>query len=165
MICSDHKPLIYLFGEHRGISMTASAQVQRWTLTFMGYHYTIVHHPGRNMGNADSLSRLPVPTKMKDPPQPYDTILLMERLNSSLVTAAHIRACIDKDPCLSKLRKMMHQGWMEAEEDEQVKPYMNRRGELSVEDGCILCGTRVLISPQLRSKVLDEIHKGHPGIC
>jgi len=164
-VCSDHKPLIYLFGEHRGISMTASARVQRWALTLMGYHYTIVHHPGSKVGNADGLSRLPVPTKMKDPPQPYDTILLMERLNSSLVTAAHIRACIDKDPCLSKLRKMVLQGWMEAEEDEQVKPYTNRKGELSVEDGCILCGTRVLIPPQLRSKVLDEIHEGHPGIC
>ena len=29
VICSDHKPLIYLFGEHRGISATASARVQR----------------------------------------------------------------------------------------------------------------------------------------
>ena len=29
VICSDHKPLIYLFGEHRGISATASARVQQ----------------------------------------------------------------------------------------------------------------------------------------
>ena len=66
---------------------------------------------------------------------------------------------------MSKLRKMVLQGWIEAEEDEQVKPYMNRKGELSVEDGCILSGPRVLISPQLHSNVLDEIHEGHPGIC
>lgn len=93
-ICSDHKPLIYLFGEHQGISTTASARVQRWALTLMGYHYTIIPCQESKMGDADGLSRLSVPTKMEDPPELYDIILLMERLNSSLVRAAHIRACI-----------------------------------------------------------------------
>lgn len=31
-ICSDHKPLMYIFGEHREISTTASARIQRWAL-------------------------------------------------------------------------------------------------------------------------------------
>ena len=45
-ICSDHKPLIYVFGEHKEIPTTASARVQRWALTLMGYEYSIVHRPG-----------------------------------------------------------------------------------------------------------------------
>ena len=35
-ICSDHKPLIYLFEEHQEIPSTASARVQWWALTLMG---------------------------------------------------------------------------------------------------------------------------------
>ena len=62
VIYSDHKPLMYLFGEHRAISATASARVQRWALTLSGYQYSIVHRPGSKQGNADGLSRLPLPT-------------------------------------------------------------------------------------------------------
>ena len=48
-ICSDHKPLMYIFGENRGISQTATARVQRWALTLMRYQYAIVHRPGEQM--------------------------------------------------------------------------------------------------------------------
>lgn len=48
LICSDRKPLIYLFGENRGISPTASARIQRWALTLSGYQYSIIHRPGKD---------------------------------------------------------------------------------------------------------------------
>ena len=164
-ICSDHKPLMYIFGEHREISTTASARIQRWALTLMVYQYTIVHQPGDRLANADGLSRLPTPTATPDPPKPYETVLLMERLNSLLVTSAQIKAWTDRDPCLAKVRRQVLRGWPErAEEEEELKPYTSRRGELSVEDGCILWGTRVVVPPQLRSRVMDELHEGHPGM-
>ena len=90
MIYSDHKPLMYLFDEHRGIPTTASARVQRWALTLSGYHYSILHRPGSQQGNADGLSRLPLPTSQKEVLQPAETVLLLERLDSSLVTASEL---------------------------------------------------------------------------
>ena len=153
---------MYLLGEHRGISSTASARVQRWALTLSGYQYSIIHRPGDQMGNADGLSRLPVPIQNDHTPQPWETVLLMERLNSSLVTARHIREWTSRDPELSKIRKQVLEGWPES--TEQNCPYAKRKGEISVEDGCLLWGTRVIVPPQLRSKVVDENHEGHPGI-
>ena len=44
------------------------------------------------------------------------------------------------------------------------RPYAKRKAELSVEQGCLLWGHRVVIPPQLRTRVIDEIHEGHPGI-
>ena len=76
--CLDHKPLMYLFGEHRGISQTASARVQRWALTLSSYQYSIIHRSGNQVGNADGFSRLPVPKPSDHTPQPYETVLLME---------------------------------------------------------------------------------------
>ena len=107
LICSDHKPLIYLFAEQRGIPDTASARVQRWALTLSGYQYSIVHRPGDQIGNVDGLSRLPVPHVGNTTPQPYETIHLMERLNTSLVTAANIREWTSRDPTLAKIRKQV----------------------------------------------------------
>jgi len=62
VIYSDHKPLMYIFQEHRQIPATASARVLRWSLTLSGYHYTIAHKPGCNEGTADGLSQLPLAT-------------------------------------------------------------------------------------------------------
>ncbi|KIH48006.1 hypothetical protein ANCDUO_21928 [Ancylostoma duodenale] len=39
-----------------------------------------------------------------------------------------------------------------------------RRKTLSVVGGCLMSGERVVIPPELRSKVLKELHIGHPGI-
>ena len=48
-IYSDHKPLMYLFGENRGIPATASARVQRWALTLSGYCYSIKYCPSKTL--------------------------------------------------------------------------------------------------------------------
>ena len=68
-----------------------------------------------------------------------------------------------RDPTLSKILRQVTQGWEESEEDQNC-PYARRKAELSVEQGCLLWGRRVVVPPQLRTRVIDEIHEGHPGI-
>ena len=60
-IFTDHKPLIYLFSKTKGIPTLASGRIQRWALTLSSYQYKIVHRPGKEISNADGLSRLPLP--------------------------------------------------------------------------------------------------------
>ena len=163
-IYSDHKPLMYLFGENRGIPATASARIQRWALTLSGYCYSIKYRPGKNIGNADGLSRLPLPTTPKHVPKPAETILLMERLDNSLVSVAQVKSYTERDIVLSKVKKYVLQGWPENITSKEITPYKQRKDELSVEDGCLLWGTRVIIPYKLRQHVLQEIHEGHPGI-
>ena len=55
-------------------------------------------------------------------------------------------------------------GWPEAVEP-RLKPYWSRRLELSVEDGCILWGSRVIIPPPGQKRMLAELHEGHPGMA
>ena len=54
-------------------------------------------------------------------------------------------------------------GWP-ASVPEALKPFQNRRTELTVEDGCLLWGTRVIIPKKLQGSVLNELHSSHPGI-
>ena len=42
--------------------------------------------------------------------------------------------------------------------------YYRCRSELSIIDGCILFGYRVVVPPQGREKLLEELHFSHPGI-
>ena len=41
----------------------------------------------------------------------------------------------------------------------------NRIINLSIKDGCLLRGSRVVVPPKLRCRVVDEQHEGHPGIA
>jgi hypothetical protein len=56
---TDHKPLLGLLGEHKPVSATASARVQRWALLLSAYDYKLMYRWGLENGNADALSRLP----------------------------------------------------------------------------------------------------------
>ena len=47
---------------------------------------------------------------------------------------------------------------------DDIKPYYNELNELTIEDGILLWGLRVIVPEQLRNKVLKELHQSHPGI-
>ena len=64
---SDHQPL-FLFGEKKGIPSLASARIQRWALTLSTYSYTILHKPGRTLGNVDALPRSVTTSSRPSPP-------------------------------------------------------------------------------------------------
>ena len=44
------------------------------------------------------------------------------------------------------------------------RPFHSRRSELSVQDGCLLWGSRVVIPPQGRALIMEELHETHPGV-
>lgn len=97
-------------------------------------------------------------------PLPGETILLMEHLAQTPVTSSNIRDWTRRDPVLSQVMNLTLKGWPSTCDVEELKPYFNRKIELSVEDGCLLWGARVIVPPQGRSEVLTELHEAHPGV-
>ena len=163
---TDHKPLTHIFKETRAIPTLASGRIQRWALILSAYSYTIQYKPGKENSNADALSRLPAPGSKKEPPRPPEVVHLMEYLDSSPVSSAQIRTWTDQDPLLSKVKRWILSGWPDPtpSEEEELKPFSRRRYELSVEDGCVLWGSRVIVPQKGRPRVLKMLHEAHPGI-
>ena len=48
--------------------------------------------------------------------------------------------------------------------DAELLPYSRKVNELSVHNGCLLWGQRVVIPTSLQSRVLHELHLEHPGV-
>ena len=163
-ILSDHQPLQYLFDESRCVPTLASARIQRWALMLSAYDYHIAYKPGSMNANADGLSRLPLPDSPSAVPVPGELVLLFECLQHSPLKAAQIRTWTDKDPVLSRVRDRVLSGWRDTNEPE-MKPYQNRSSELSVQDGCLLLGSRVIVPKQGRAQVREQLHESHPGIA
>ena len=110
-IISDHKPLQHLFSEDKPIPVLASARIKRWALILSAYDYTIEHRPGQQHGNADVLSRLPLRTTVQETSVPGEIVLLMETLQSTPVDSRQIGLWTDRDPVLSKVRRLIQTGW------------------------------------------------------
>jgi hypothetical protein len=163
-IYSDHKPLEAIFSCSKQISTMASTRVKRWALTLSCYDYTLHYKRGNEVPHADSLSRLPLPDVQKqETPMPGELVLLLEVLENSPVTSLMIKNWTNQDPLLSRIVDMVVHGWCNTEE-ETMKPYQRRREELSVEDGCLLWGNRVVVPEKGRAQILSLLHEGHPGI-
>jgi hypothetical protein len=164
MITTDHKPLLGLFGPNRSIPHMASPRVQRWGLTMGAYSYSLVFKPGAANGNADAMSRLPLPVTVENVPVPGDVVFLLEHLKSNTVSVDNIKSGTQRDPTLAKVLHFVKSGWPGKETSVQLRPYAARKHELSVEDNCLLWGSRVIIPPQAQKAVLEELHETHVGM-
>ena len=163
-IKTDHKPLEGLLRENKGISSQASSRVQRWALTLVAYEYKIQYKAGTANGNADALSRLPLPEMPVTTPIPGDTIMLMEHLEGTPLHSSNIRDWTRRDPVLEKVYQYTLGNWPSTCPSEEVRPYFNRRTEISVEDGCLLWGSRVIVPQKGRAKAMMALHEAHPGV-
>ena len=71
-----------------------------------------------------------------------------------------------KDPTLNLLRHYIQMGWPVDRRmlSHEIHTFWNYREDLSMENGLITKGARLVIPSTLRSKVLEQIHEGHLGI-
>ena len=126
----------------------AASRIQHWALTLSAYEYTIIYRPGKDQGHADALSYLPLPQTPTVVLVPGNLLLLLEHLDTvSPVTAKQIKTWTDKDIVLVQVRRYVLHGWPSQEPKGELQQYWRRKVELSVLDGCILWGARVIVPP------------------
>ena len=167
-IRTDHKPLVPLFSSKKLDELPI--RVQRFRLRMMRFDYTISHVPGESLKVADALSRAPSGNTEDE-----DTSLQQQ-------TAAYVRAAVQSLPATERQLERIRQHQQEDEVCQQVvtycqagwpsrqtltgsvKNYHSVADELSIADGLLMRGNRVVIPAALRLEMLDRIHTGHQGI-
>ena len=137
-----------MFDESKVVPAQASSRTQQWALSLASYPYTISFRSTTKHGNADAMSRLPLPNQPSNTPVPSELVLLIENLNEAPITSDQIAGWTQKDPTLSRVMQHIMLGWPATVESE-LKPYWNRHLELSTHAGCILWGVRVVVPPRV----------------
>ena len=163
-LVTDHKPLLGVFSCSKPISPQASGRIQRWSLILQAHKFILQHRSGKVLGTADALSRLPQGTANESTPTPAEWGMLVNFLSWAPVTSQMIAVATRSDPILGRVAKACELGWQSANlTNEQFIPYTRRNEELSLQDGCVLWGSRVVIPTKLREAMLKELHAGHTG--
>ena len=90
----------------------------------------------------------------------------MQALRISPERLKQIQRCTGLDESLQTLKTTILSGWP-AQRDQapvNIKEYWNYRDELSVHNGILFKGSRVIIPRVLRPEVRSKIHSSHLGI-
>ena len=143
-----------------------SPRVQIWALTLSVYNYDIEYKKGTDNANADALSRLPLPDQPSSIPMQQEIVLVINMIDSaaSLVSAQDIRKETQRDPTLSQVLQWTRWGWPSKVNDRRFDAYFSRKDEISITDGCLTWGTRVIIPAKCQDAVLCLLHDTHIGM-
>ena len=100
------------------------------------------------------LSHLPLHEFWPKEPLLPETVLLLETLFSSPITASHSKQWTDHDPYLSRVWNLVSKGCSESVSDD-LQPYYRQKDEWSTKCGCVLFGNRVVISSVGRENIRE----------
>ena len=165
ILCTDHKPLLKIFAPDSATPVLAAARLQRWSLLLASYHYEIRYKSSTEIANADALSRLPLKNQNDSSVEESIYNVADQQLNRHPVSAKQIARETARDKILSKVLTFTLYGWSQTCDEPELKPFFIRRHELSVEQGCLMWGLRVVIPSVFQQQVLKELHGTHPGVA
>ncbi|PIO75317.1 hypothetical protein TELCIR_02664 [Teladorsagia circumcincta] len=169
LLLTDHKPLLAIFGDKKGVPVHSANRLMRWATILLGYDFDIEYVNTKQFGQVDGLSRL----MQKNPHEVEDMVIaavekdisnmLKDCIRNLPLTHEHVRVSTERDPLLRNVKSYVKHGrWPKV--SAKLAPFFNRRETLSLVKGCLIAGERVVIPKELQTNVLKELHVGHPGI-
>ena len=160
VIKSDHKPLTAISKKNL---TAAPPRLQRMLMRLQHYDYIIDYVPGTDVPLADCLSRARQTTHKSEHIELDVHVCHVQHSQERLL---RLREATASDPETSELKNVIVTGFPDRSGDlsRRIRHYWSYRDELSIDDGLILKGERVLIPLPLRTYYLDKIHQGHQGV-
>ena len=130
-------------------------------LRLQPYDFEIIYRPGREMVLADSMSRL---NPRKGPQIALDKTIHVVQFSTDKLREMQEHTNNDED--LHVLKEIILHGWPETPRQvpKSIRQYWSCRNELSLEDGLIMFGERIIIPQTKREEVLQKLHYGHQGV-
>ena len=173
-LLTDHRPLLSIFGNRKGIPVHSANRLQRWAAALLGYDFKIEYRKSTDFGLADALSRL-IPT-LAAPDEEVVVAALQADFNIEMLTN-HLPVTFDKlrtvsreDELLQTVKRFIKTGWPDTKTLHQhpssakLEAFYRRRESLTIEQDCVMFRERTVIPTVLRTRVLKLFHRGHPGI-
>ncbi|KAJ8353520.1 hypothetical protein SKAU_G00210870 [Synaphobranchus kaupii] len=164
---TDHKPLIALFQKPLN---DCPLRIQRMMIRLQRYALNVAYTPGKMIYTADTLSRAVDPKAPVSTRTEKDVKAYVDMVTAALPVADAkleiIRTETEKDETMSKLKKVIVNGWPNMKQDcsPDLSEYWNCRSELTVVEDIVYKGSKVVIPKSLRKEMLKKIQDGHLGI-
>ena len=143
----------------KGIPPIAAMRMQGWATRLGAYNYDIKYQPSGEHSNADALSCLPQPDILDGATVDLSDVFQLEQLEPLPVTAEVVRQHTANDLTLQKVFSLLLDEHTERGTNITLQPYCRILNELSLNQGCIMRGHRVVIPHSLQVQILHEPHE------
>ncbi|CAH8503289.1 unnamed protein product [Dicrocoelium dendriticum] len=163
-LITNHKSLLSMFGFVYFCFHSKSD-------TGMAYDFSIQYRSTQQRSDADPLSRF-ISSHLKEnddcmiAPVKFESEvqrILVDSVRELLVGSDTICAVTAKDKILLQLMGFVQSSWPNVILSTELRPFLHRRGSLSVLDNCLIFGDRVVVPRKLRKRTLQQFHSGHRG--
>ena len=158
-IRTDHAPLRYIFNSSAH-SERVSCRLQRWAITLKAYDYTIQYIKGEHTLLANTLSRLPLTHNVTKVPVvnmvQANTLSKFSGCDSLLQEIASYH-----DADISLLKRYITDSWPR---HIPTKLYSKAHQEYTIQAGIVHCGCCVVPPKSLHHRIMNILHRDHPGI-
>ena len=164
IVHNDHKPLEAIFKKplHK-----APKRLQGMFLKIHQYDVDIQWKPGKDVVVADLLSRSYMNDNTRTTGEAeFTQINMVSFLPISEARLTEIQRETEADETLQLIKPIILQGWPEdkVKVPDSLLPYFHTRDELSVQNGLIFRGERLIIPKSMRPTMINAVHKSHLGI-
>jgi hypothetical protein len=88
----------------------------------------------------------------------------MSQIEHLPVTSDVIQRESRRDNVLARVHDHITNGWKDTYMYEMLKPLYTPRKEITLYQGCVLWGIRVIVSIKLRKQILNMLHESHTGV-
>ncbi len=177
---SDHKPLESILKKSL---LSAPKRLQRMMLRLQKFELEVVYKKGPLMFMADTLSRatlnqpntngtgeteevMIMHDNRSETEREIEQIDMLQDLAVSESTLVQIKEQTEADSHLQALVRIVKEGWpsTQAEVPPALRVYHPFRDELTVQNGVILKGERLIVPAGMRAEMKEKLHHNHSGI-
>lgn len=172
----DHKPLLPILNDYT-LADIQNPRLQRLKEKLAGYVFLATWQPGKDHVVPDALSRSPVERPSQEDFDLEKDLGIFSaaavRLNIQAVTIGNespdplIVSLVNQaeaDTQYQDLVKAVETGFPDVKVAPHLVPYRKLRDNLSVTDGLVVLGNRIVVPRAARSGVLENLHASHQGV-
>ena len=159
---TDQQPLETILA--RNLSQ-ATPRLQRILIRTFPYNFTVCYLPGLKNQLAGCLSRVGgLQDSIKLPK--LRIYQITSQLNARSDNLQQLHEASYADDTLAIVKYTIQKGWPSTikELQSEIQPYWTFREELTIEDGLILKGTRIVVPSTKQAEILKLIHEGRLGL-
>ena len=171
---TDHLPLVTI---HKKSLLSSPKRLQRMLLKTQMYDYTVIYKKGVEMYLADTLSRAFHPVAEEnntttehifqtDVEKEIEEINMVDYVSVSAKCLTELQTATKSDKQLCRLMKIIMSGWPDDKNSmrEDLKSYYTFREEMSVQDGLIFKGDRIVVPTSMQTEIKERLHSSHVGV-